>query len=120
MAIFKYSIKPQVLADDETGIPAGPFLVHASDRAIGWQLLRANFALGLSKALRGAPANRGRNGRCVEIDPALDPHTLQQRKEILGVDTAQWYLSRPEIRSDDGRYARMLWWPLSPEDRCPV
>jgi hypothetical protein len=125
MAIFKFSIKPEASAEERrTTLQPGPFLVDASDQSIGRQLLMANFVIAARRLLRGStPAciwsDAGAN-ECVEVDPSLDRAALQQRKEIAGIDTAPWYLNREELLAADGRYARMLWWPCSPEDRCPV
>ena len=123
MAVFKFSIKPEAATQRQTMLQPGPFLVEASDRSIGRQLLIANVVFA-ARRLLGSTAScvwsdAGAND-CVEVDPSVDPAALQQRKEIAGIDTAHWYLNRAELRSGDGRYARMLWWPCSPEDRCPV
>ena len=126
MAIFKFSMKPNASEKARaTTVQPGPFLVDASDQEIGRRLLMANFVIATRRLLRKRSAHpvwseKGAN-ECVELNPALDPTALRQRKEIAGIDIAAWFLSRLEIASPDGgRYARMLWWPLSPEDRCPV
>jgi hypothetical protein len=125
MAVFKFSINPEAATQErQTTLQPGPFLVEASDQSIGRQLLSANVVFAARRLLAGSSASciwseAGAN-ECVEVDPSVDPAALQQRKEIAGIDTAHWYLNRAELRSGDGRYARMLWWPCSPEDRCPV
>ena len=125
MAIFKFSIKPEASTEArQTMLQPGPFLVDASDRGIGRQLLIANVVFAARRLLRGSTASclwsDTAANECVELDPSVDPAALQQRKEIAGIDTAHWYLNRVELHSGDGRYARMLWWPCSPYDRCPV
>jgi hypothetical protein len=126
MAIFKFSMKPNASEKARaTTVQPGPFLVEASDQEIGRRLLMANFVIATRRFLRKrAPhpvwSEKGPS-ECIELDPALDPKALQQRKEVAGIDIATWFLTRLEIASPDGgRYARMLWWPCSAEDRCPV
>jgi hypothetical protein len=126
MAIFKFSMKPDAPEKARaTTVQPGPFLVDASDQEIGRRLLMANFAIVTRRLLRKrAPhpvwSEKGPS-ECIELDASFDASKLQQRKEVAGIDIAAWFLRRLEITSaDDGRYARMLWWPCSPEDRCPV
>jgi|GEM_PF-6678208 len=125
MAIFKFSIKAD--APDEqrsTTVQPGPFLVDASDEDIGRRLLIANFGIATRRLLRATAPScwlESPAGECVELDPALDPKPLRQKRVVAGIDIASWFLARLEIASPEGgRYARMLWWPCSPEDRCPV
>jgi hypothetical protein len=125
MAIFKFSMKADAPDEErQTTVQPGPFLVEASDPEIGRRLVITNFGIATRRLFRVTTAlcwlDSDAN-ECVEIDPALDLQGLSQRKEVAGIDIASWFLSRLEIVSPDGgRYARMLWWPCSPEDRCPV
>lgn len=126
MAIFKFSMKPDAPDEElQTTLQPGPFLVEASDPEIGRRLVITNFVIATRRLLRASASlcawtDSGAN-ECVELDDTLDPSALQQRKEVAGIDIASWFLSRLEIVSPDGgRYARMLWWPCSPDDRCPV
>jgi hypothetical protein len=125
MAIFKFSMKPDAPDEERrTTIQPGPFLVDASDQDIGRRLLITNFAIATRRLFRATTALcwlDSEANECVELDPAVDPKALQQHKEVAGIDIAAWFLARLEIASpESGRYARMLWWPCSPEDRCPV
>jgi hypothetical protein len=125
MAIYKYSIKPDA-SDDERRLTlkAGPFLVEASDEAIGGQLLSLNFGDAMSRLIKAANSlsvwGNSRASECVPLAEVQNPEELRQKREVLGVDIAAWFLVRPELLETDGRYARMVWWPLGSQDRCPV
>jgi hypothetical protein len=125
MAIYKYSMKPDVSEDERrTTLQPGPFLVDASDDVMGRQLLSLNFGVAISRLIKAATAlsvwGNAEASDCVTVADAADAEALQQRREVAGIDMAAWFLAQRELLTNDGRYARMLWWPLGPEDRCPV
>ena len=125
MAIFKYSIKPDASEDERrTTVRPGPFLVDASDQDIGRQLLSVNFGIAVSRLIKSSTVlNVWRNSdasQCESLTELDNPEAVRQRREIAGIDVAAWLLAKPNLEEADGRYARMVWWPLGPEDRCPA
>jgi hypothetical protein len=87
-------------------------------------LLSLNFGDAMSRLIKAATSlgvwGNADVSECVSLAGLEDPEALRQRREVFGIDVAAWLLARPELQEPDGRYARMLWWPLSLEDRCPI
>jgi hypothetical protein len=125
MAIYRYSIKGQAAEGAAGAAPrSGPFLVEASDQVIGGRLLDLNFGRAMGRLLEAAGTlgfwTNAEASDCVPLADGTDGEALRQRREVAGVDIAAWFLVRPALEQADGRYARMLRWPLGPDDRCPA
>jgi len=83
-----------------------------------------NFGVSICRLIRAASARSvwgdSKTSECVTVPAVENSDVLRQRREIAGVDIAGWFLAQPELQDPNGRYARMVWWPLGPQDRCPV
>ena len=126
MAIFKLEIAsdagPVLMAT--TNSP-GPILVEASDEATARVIAKTNFW-----AIEPDPDGFPTGADCIWVDR----HAVQC--EALSVDPNEFRteraqkrariraMSRPIVCPDfdlgNGRYAKMVWWPVQPGDRCPV
>ncbi len=125
MAIFKLEIASDAapLLVATTNSP-GPILVEASDETTARVIAKTNF-WAIEPDSDGFP----RGADCIWVDRlavqcqtvSIDPKELRTEKARKSAKLRAEFrpIVCPDFDLGNGRYAKMVWWPVRPGERCP-
>lgn len=124
MRLFKLFASEQANARElQTTITPGPFLVAAQDPRWARMLVGMNYSIAVSRnpgeMIPNFVWSDGGPSECVHI-PEVEPASVQQSRMIGSTDIAVGYLHRLGLVVEGKPVAKMVWWPCSPRDLCPV